>query len=214
MVFPPIATIACAEKKDTIRYRSISRTSLPLHQQRCFYGPCVGNAWVPSVFIWSSGRSAMIGSSPVIPETRHSHRVKGASSNRRGLQRRPAILHERTPAAAPMSNYTPVKISRWQRFLPAIIGWVAFLVYSATLCRGISLNNLPLTAALAGWHATPVTGQPVLWLVTAPFHWCHGMKDKAQLSWVFGVAWATMVKPGSLGFAEDSLSRKMAWPCD
>ena len=45
-------------------------------------------------------------------------------------------------------------------------------------------------------------------------HWCHGMKDKAQLSWVFGVAWATMVKPGSLGFAEDSLSRKMAWPCD
>ena len=45
-------------------------------------------------------------------------------------------------------------------------------------------------------------------------HWCHGMKDKAQLSWVFGVAWVTMVKPGSLGFAEDSLSRKMAWPCD
>ncbi len=40
------------------------------------------------------------------------------------------------------------------------------------------------------------------------------MKDKAQLSWVFGVAWATMVKPGSLGFAEDSLSRKMACPCD
>ena len=40
------------------------------------------------------------------------------------------------------------------------------------------------------------------------------MNDKDELPWVFGVAWTTMVRPGSLGFAEDSLSRKMAWSCD
>ena len=68
-------------------------------------------------------------------------------------------------------NHSEVKISRWQRFLPVIIGWAAFLVYSLTLCRGISLTNLPLTATLTGWQSAPVTGQPVLWLLTAPFRW-------------------------------------------
>ena len=101
------------------------------------------------------------------------------------------------------------------------------------ILAAIELDSLPLywfdyslnpsSASIYGYYAnntlqtlpynvTNIQGQ--LQIIIAPAHWCHGMKDKAQLSWVFGVAWATMVKPGSLGFAEDSLSRKMAWPCD
>ena len=36
------------------------------------------------------------------------------------------------------------------------------------------------------------------------------MKVKDPLPWVFGVARVTLVRPGSLGFADDSLIWKMA----
>ncbi len=35
---------------------------------------------------------------------------------------------------------------------------------------GVTLEGLPLTAQFAGWNEQPLTGQPLLWLLTLPLH--------------------------------------------
>ena len=58
-----------------------------------------------------------------------------------------------------------------QRYLPFLTGLSALLIYATTLSRGLALSHLALVAQLAGWDATPVTSQPLLWLLTAPLRW-------------------------------------------
>ena len=52
--------------------------------------------------------------------------------------------------------------------LPWLVGAAALLVYAATLCHGLSLQNLPLAAEVAGWASSPQPDHPLLWLLTAP----------------------------------------------
>lgn len=53
--------------------------------------------------------------------------------------------------------------------------WYAALsglvLYLATTGAGVELNNLTLTARLAGWDETPMVGQPLLWVLTLPIRW-------------------------------------------
>ncbi len=54
------------------------------------------------------------------------------------------------------------------RRLPRYVALGALLVYVLTLSWSVTLQSLPLTAQLAGWDWLPMTGQPLLWLVTLP----------------------------------------------
>ncbi len=44
----------------------------------------------------------------------------------------------------------------------------ALLLYGLTLSHGATLASLPLAAKVAGWDWQPMTGQPLLWLLTLP----------------------------------------------
>ena len=52
--------------------------------------------------------------------------------------------------------------------IPVRVALGALLFYVLTLSHGVTLESLPLTAKLAGWDWVPMTGQPLLWLLTLP----------------------------------------------
>ena len=54
------------------------------------------------------------------------------------------------------------------RRFPLLIALGALALYAIALNCGVTMNSLPLTAQLAGWDATPLVGQPLLWLLTLP----------------------------------------------
>jgi tetratricopeptide (TPR) repeat protein len=54
------------------------------------------------------------------------------------------------------------------RRLPLWAALAGLLAYAVTLSRGITLDSLPLAAKVAGWDWQPMTGQPLVWLVTLP----------------------------------------------
>ena len=56
------------------------------------------------------------------------------------------------------------------RRLPLFVAVAAFALYAATMGGGVTANSLLLTSKLAGLDDAPMVGQPLLWLVTLPFH--------------------------------------------
>ncbi len=54
------------------------------------------------------------------------------------------------------------------RRLPLLVALAALAVYFCTMGGGVTVNNLSLVSKLAGWDNLPMTGQPLLWLVTLP----------------------------------------------
>ena len=54
---------------------------------------------------------------------------------------------------------------------PCQVALAALVVYGVTLAHGVTMNSLDLTAKVAGWDWRPMTGQPVLWLLTLPLRW-------------------------------------------
>lgn len=54
------------------------------------------------------------------------------------------------------------------RLFPVQIAGVALLVYLLTFSHGVTVQSLLLTAKVAGWDFLPMTGQPLLWLLTLP----------------------------------------------
>ncbi len=52
--------------------------------------------------------------------------------------------------------------------LPCYAALSALALYVCTLGFGVTAISLPLVAKLAGWDATPMVGQPLLWLLTLP----------------------------------------------
>ena len=55
------------------------------------------------------------------------------------------------------------------RRIPRQVALGALLLYGLTVSHGVTLDNLPLTAKIAGWDEMPMVGQPLLWLLTLPF---------------------------------------------
>jgi tetratricopeptide (TPR) repeat protein len=55
------------------------------------------------------------------------------------------------------------------RRLPLFVALAAFVLYAATMGSGLTLSGVSLTSKLAGWDATPMVGQPLVWLFTLPF---------------------------------------------
>ncbi|HEX9046459.1 MAG TPA: DUF2723 domain-containing protein, partial [Verrucomicrobiae bacterium] len=56
------------------------------------------------------------------------------------------------------------------RRLPWVVALTFFAIYAATMGSGVTANNLPLVANLAGWESAPLVGQPLVWLLTLPLH--------------------------------------------
>jgi len=54
------------------------------------------------------------------------------------------------------------------RRLPLWVALAALCLYAGTIGGGLTLYGLPLASKLAGWDAAPMTGQPLLWLLTLP----------------------------------------------
>ena len=54
------------------------------------------------------------------------------------------------------------------RRFPAQVALGALLLYGLTLSHGVTAGSLSLTAKVAGWDWIPMTGQPLLWLLTLP----------------------------------------------
>jgi len=54
------------------------------------------------------------------------------------------------------------------RRLPFLAALGTFVLYAVTLSHGVTANSLALTAKVMGWDWTPMTGQPLLWLLTLP----------------------------------------------
>ena len=52
---------------------------------------------------------------------------------------------------------------------PWIVFATAFVVYALSLSHGITFDTLGLTSQLAGWDWQPMSGRPMLWLLTLPF---------------------------------------------
>src|SRR5664279_2745717 len=55
--------------------------------------------------------------------------------------------------------------------LPWVVGAAALAVYLATLNHWVTLHSLALVDRLTGWDWQPPLNQPLLFLVTYPFHW-------------------------------------------
>lgn len=54
------------------------------------------------------------------------------------------------------------------RQFPVQVALGALLFYGLTLSHGVTLNSLALTAKIAGWDWRPLSGHPLLWLLTLP----------------------------------------------
>ena len=54
------------------------------------------------------------------------------------------------------------------RRIPLTVALVAFVWYVCTMGAGVTVHSLPLAAKLAGWDASPLVGQPLVWLLTLP----------------------------------------------
>jgi len=52
--------------------------------------------------------------------------------------------------------------------MPVQVAMCALAFYALTLSHGTTVASLPLTAKLAGWDSEPMTGHPLLWLLTLP----------------------------------------------
>lgn len=50
--------------------------------------------------------------------------------------------------------------------LPVVLG--TLVLYGLTVSHGVTLNSLSLTAKMAGWDWRPMSGHPLLWLLTLP----------------------------------------------
>src|SRR5580704_15975027 len=57
------------------------------------------------------------------------------------------------------------------RFLPWLLAVTTFVIYWLTLNRWVSLGNLEAVAKISGWTWLPEFLNPLLFLVTYPFHW-------------------------------------------
>ena len=55
--------------------------------------------------------------------------------------------------------------------LPWLIGAAALVTYLVTLNHWVTLNSLALVIRVSGWNWQPMLSQPLLCLVTLPFHW-------------------------------------------
>jgi tetratricopeptide (TPR) repeat protein len=55
-----------------------------------------------------------------------------------------------------------------KRRFPIQVTIAAFIFYLVSLCHGVTVNSLGLTAKVAAWDWTPIVGQPLLWLLTLP----------------------------------------------
>lgn len=58
-----------------------------------------------------------------------------------------------------------------QPYLPWLVGLTALVLYLATVCHGITADNIPMTALAAGWNADPVTARPLTWLAAMSLRW-------------------------------------------
>ena len=57
---------------------------------------------------------------------------------------------------------------QFSRRTPLLVALGALVFYGATLSHGVTIHSLPLTAQIAGWDWLPLTGRPLLWLLTLP----------------------------------------------
>jgi len=64
----------------------------------------------------------------------------------------------------PRKNFIP-------RFLPWLLAAAALAIYCFTLNHWVSLLNLEAVAKVSGWMWLPELVNPLLFLVTCPFHW-------------------------------------------
>ena len=54
------------------------------------------------------------------------------------------------------------------KIFPVQVAGFALLVYLLTFSHGVTIHSLPFTAKVVGWDFMPMTGQPLLWLLTLP----------------------------------------------
>jgi tetratricopeptide (TPR) repeat protein len=54
------------------------------------------------------------------------------------------------------------------RRLPLFVALTAFVLFVGTMGGGVTIDNLPMLAKVAGWDETPMAGQPLLWLLALP----------------------------------------------
>lgn len=81
-------------------------------------------------------------------------------------------------------------MSHWLRRFPFQVALVALLFYALTMSRGVTIGSLALTSKIAGWDWLPLTGQPLLWLLTLPLRLLPAGWVPAGLNLFFAVAGA------------------------
>ena len=62
---------------------------------------------------------------------------------------------------------------------------------------GVTFEGLPLTAQFAGWNEQPLTGQPLLWLLTLPLHLLPAAWMTGGLSCFSALTAAVLLAAGS-----------------